>query len=103
MEYPNAAWNDFSTNNIHGDLMLQVSSNFLHDVEQIKTELTTLSQEMRNLRVEFQEHRLNAMEGNSRPWASPKRENKKLSGSVTRVIKTDTHQIGVAKKCETKK
>ena len=69
IEYQNAAWNDFPTHNIQKDVMLQVSSNFLHDVEQIKAELTTLSQEMRNLRVEFQEHRLNAMEGNSRPWA----------------------------------
>ena len=69
LEYPNATWTDFSTQNIEEDVMLQVSSNFLHDVKQIKTELATLSQEMRNLRVEFQEHRLNAMEGNSRPWA----------------------------------
>ena len=69
MEYQNAAWNDFPTHKIQKDVMLQVSSNFIHDVEQIKAELTTLSQEMRNLRVEFQEHRLNAMEGNSRPWA----------------------------------
>ena len=68
MEYPNATWNDFSTHNIQEDRMLQISSNFLHDVEQIKAELTTLSQEMRNLRVEFQKHRLNAMEGNFRPW-----------------------------------
>ena len=69
LEYPNATWTDFSTRNIEEDVMLQVSSNFLHDVKQIKTELATLSQEMRNLRVEFQEHRLNAMEGNSRSWA----------------------------------
>ena len=33
----------------------------------------------------------------------PKRETKKLSGSVTIVIKMDTHQICVAKRCETKK
>ena len=33
----------------------------------------------------------------------PKKETKKLSGSVTIVIKTDTHQNGVVKKCETKK
>ena len=69
LEYPNATWTDFSTQNIEEDVMLQVSSNFLHVVKQIKTELATLSQEMRNLRVEFQEHRLNAMEGNSRTWA----------------------------------
>ena len=69
MEYPNASWNDFSTQNIQEDVMLQVSSNFLHDVDQIKSELATLRQEMRNLRVELQEHRVNAMKGNSRPWA----------------------------------
>ena len=69
MEYPNTTWNDFSTQNIQEDVMLQVSSNFLHDVEQIKTELATLRQEMRNLRVELQDHRVNAMKGNSRPWA----------------------------------
>ena len=103
MECPNATRNDFSTHNIQKDVMLQVSSNFLHDVEQIKAELTTLSQEMRNLRVEFQEHRLNAMEGNSRPWAPTQKGKQKLSGSVTIVIKTDTHQNGVEKNCETKK
>ena len=65
MEYPNATWNDFSTHNIQEDLMLQVSSNFLHDVEQIKTELVTLGQDMRNLREELQKHRVVAMEGNS--------------------------------------
>ena len=69
MEYPNATWNEFSTHIIQEDLMLQVSSNFLHEVEQIKAKLTTLSQEMRKLRVELQVHRVNAMEGNSRPWA----------------------------------
>ena len=69
MAYPNATWNDFSTHNTKDDVMVQESSNFLHDLEQIKTELATLIQEMRNLRVELQVHRLNAMEGNSRPWA----------------------------------
>ena len=69
MEYPNATCNDFSAHNIQEDLMLQVSSNFLHDVEQIKSELATLGREMRNLRVELQVHRVNAMEGNSRSWA----------------------------------
>ena len=77
MECANATRNDFSTHNIQEDIMLQVSSNFLHDVEQIKAELTTLSQEMRNLRVEFQEHRLNAMEGNSRPWAPTQKRKQK--------------------------
>ena len=79
MEYQNAAWNDFPTHNIQKDVMLQVSSNFLHDVQQIKTELATLRHEMRNLRVELQEHRVNAMKGNSRPWApTQKRKQKPL-------------------------
>ena len=69
MECPNATRNDFSTHNIQEDIMIQVCSNFLHDVEQIETESTTMRQEMRNLRTELQEHRVNCMEGNFRPWA----------------------------------
>ena len=103
MEYPKATCNDFSAHNIQEDLKLQVSTNFLHDVEQIKTELATLGREMRNLRVEFQGHRVSAMEGNSGPWAPTQKGKKQLSGSATIVIKTDTLQNGVAKNCETKK
>ena len=77
MEYPNVTWNDFSNHNIQQDLMLQVSSNFLHNVEQIKIELATLGQEMRNLRVELQEYRLIAMEEKSRAWAPTKKEKQK--------------------------
>ena len=103
MEYPTATWSDFSTQNIQEDVMLQISSNYLHDVEQLKTHLATLGQEIRNLRAELQKHRVNAMKGNSRSWAliSPKKENK--NGSVTIVIKNDTLQIGVTKRCETEK
>ena len=69
MESPNAFWNDFCTHNFQEDIMLPVCSKFLHDMEQIKTELSTMRKEMRNLRTELQEHRVNCMEGNSRPWA----------------------------------
>ena len=57
--------------------MIQVSSNFLHDVEQTKTELATLSQEVRNLRMEHQEHRVIAMEGISRARAPAQKVNQK--------------------------
>ena len=77
MECPNATRNDFSTHNIQEDIMLRVCSNFLHDVEQIKTELTTMRQETRNLRTELQEHRVNCMERNSRPWAPTQKGNQK--------------------------
>ena len=76
-EYPNATCNNFSTHKIQEDVMLQVSSNFLHDLEQMKTELARLGQEMRNLRVEFQEQRVIAMEGNSRERALNQKEKQK--------------------------
>ena len=57
--------------------MLQVCSSFLHDVEQIKIELATMRQEMRNLRTELQELRVNCMAGNSRPWAPSQKGNQK--------------------------
>ena len=77
LECPNATRNDFSTHNFQEDIMIQVCSSFLHDVEQIKTELTTMRQEMRNLRTELQEHRVNCMEGNVRPWAPTQKGNQK--------------------------
>ena len=77
MGYPNATRNKFSTHNTQEDVMIQVSSNFLHDVEQIKTELAILRQEMGNLRVELQEHRANCMEENFRPWAPTQKGNQK--------------------------
>ena len=66
MENPNATWNDFSTRIIQRDVSFQVSSNFLNDEEQTKGQMATLGQEMKNLRSELQEHRVNAVEGNSR-------------------------------------
>ena len=103
MEYPNATWNDFSTHNLQEDVMIQISSNFLHDFEQIKTELATLSQEMRNLRIELQEHRVNAMKENSRPWPPIQKGKQKPLRFCNYCQKMDTRQSGVAKKCETKK
>ena len=56
MECPNATRIDFSTQNLQKNVMLQVCSNFLHDVEKIKIELATMRQEVRNPRTELQEH-----------------------------------------------
>ena len=66
MENPNATWNDFSTRIIQRDVSFQVSSNFLNDEEQTKAQMATLGQEMKNLRSELQEHRVNAVEGTTR-------------------------------------
>ena len=78
MECPKATRNDFSTHNIQEDVLLQVCSNFLHDVEQIRNELPTMHQERRNLRTKLQEHRVNCMEGNFRPWAPNQKGNQKI-------------------------
>ena len=67
MEHPNATWNDFSTHCIHKDGSFQVSSNFLSDEELTKAELATLGQEVKKRRTELQEHRVNVVEGTSKP------------------------------------
>ena len=79
MGYPNATRDNFLSHDIPEDVMIHVVSKFLHDVEQIKTELAILRQEMRNLRVELQEHRVVAMEGNSRARAPIQRGNQKIA------------------------
>ena len=66
MENPNATWNDFPTRIIQREVSIQVSSNFLNDEEQTKVQMATLGQEMKNLRSELQEHRVNAVEGTTR-------------------------------------
>ena len=57
--------------------MLHVCSIFLHDVEQIKTELATLRQEMRNLQAELKKHLVNCKEENFRPRAPTQKGNQK--------------------------
>ena len=67
MEHPNATWNDFSTHLINKDVSYQVSTSFLNDEEQNKAQMASLGQELKNLRTELREHRVNALEGNQRP------------------------------------
>ena len=52
---------------IQRDVSYQVSSNFLNDEEQTKVQLASLGQEMKNLRSELQEHRVNALENTRLP------------------------------------
>ena len=67
MEHPNATWNDFSTHLINKDVSYQVSTSFLNDEEQNKAQMASLGQELKNLRTELKEHRINALEGSQRP------------------------------------
>ena len=63
---PNARRNDFSIQITQKYESFQVSANFLNDEEQTIAQRAVLGQEMKNLRLEIQEHRVNAVEGNSR-------------------------------------
>ena len=67
MEHPNATWNDFSTHLINKGVSYQVSTSLLNDEEQNKAQMASLGQELKNLRTELKEHRINALEGNQRP------------------------------------
>ena len=68
MEHLNATWIDFSTQLINEDVSYQVSTSFLNDGEQNEAQMASLGQELKNLRTELKEHRINALEGNQKPF-----------------------------------
>ena len=90
MENPNATWNDFSARIIQRDVSFQVSSNFLNDEEQTKAQIATLGQEMKNLRSELQEHRVKAVEGNSRT-ADPNQKGRQNATRFCNYCRTNGH------------
>ena len=90
MENPNATWNDFSARIIQRDVSFQVSSNFLNDEEQTKAQMATLGQEMKNLRSELLEHRVNAVEGNSRT-ADPNQKGRQNATRFCNYFRTNGH------------
>ena len=67
IEHPNATWNNFSTHLTNKDVSYQVSTSFLNDEKQNKSQMVSLGEELKNLRTELKEHRLNALGGNQRP------------------------------------
>ena len=67
MELPNATWNDFPTHLINKDVSYQVFTSFLNDKEQNKAQIASLGQDLKNLRTDLKEHRVNDLEGNQRP------------------------------------
>ena len=90
MENPNATWNNFSTRIIQRDMSFQVSSNFLNDEEQTKAHMATLRQEMKNLRSELQEHRVNAVEGTTRP-VDPNQKGRQNATRFCNYCRTNGH------------
>ena len=90
MEKPNATWNDFSPRIIQRDVYFQVPANFLNDEEQTKAQMATLGQEIENLRSEHQEHRVNAVEGNTRP-IDPNQKGRQTSARFCNYCRTNGH------------
>ena len=66
MENPNATWNDSWTRIIQNDVSFQFYSKFLDDEEQTESQLATLGQKKKNVRLELREQRVNAVEGDYR-------------------------------------
>ena len=90
MENPNATWNDFSTRIMQRDVSFQVSSNFLNEEQQTKAETATLGQEMKNLRSELEEHRVNAVEGTTRP-VDPNQKRRQNATRFCNYCRTNGH------------
>ena len=90
MENTNATWDDFSTRIIQRDVSLQVSSNFLNDEEHTKAQMDTLCQEMKNLRSELQEYRVNAVEENP-PTVDPNQKGRKNVTRFCNYCRTNGH------------
>ena len=83
-------------------MSFQVSSNFLNDEEQTKAELASLGQEMKSLRTELQEHRINAVEGTPKP-VDPNQKGRQNATRFCNYCLTNGHTpVGVEKKYETK-
>ena len=71
-------------------MSFQVSSNFLNDEEQTKAELASLGQEMKNLRTELEEHRINAVEGTPKP-VEPNQKGRQNATRFCNYCRTNGH------------
>ena len=90
MEKPNATRNEFSTQIIHTDVYFQVSSNFLNDEEQIKAQMATFGQELKNLPSELQENRVNAVEGSTHT-TDPNQKGRENAKRFSKYCRTNGH------------
>ena len=75
----------------------QASLNFLSDEEQIKVQLASLRQEMKNLRSELKEHRVNALENTRQPDSNQKGQQNATRFCKYRRTNGHTLQAGVEK------
>ena len=97
MEHPNATWNDFATHLINKDVSYQVSTSFLNEEEQNKAQMASLGKELKNLRTELKEHRVNVLEGNQRP-VDPNQKGRQNATRFCRYCQTNGHTPSLCRK-----
>ena len=97
MEHPNATWIDFSTKLINKDVLYQVSTSFLSDEEQNKAQMASLGQELKSLRTELKEHRINALEVNQRP-VHPNQKGRQNATTFCGYCRTNGHTPSFCRK-----
>ena len=97
MEHPNATWNVFSTHLINKDVSYQVSTSLLNDEEQNNTQMASLRQELKNLRTELKEHRINALEGNQRPF-DPNQKGRQKARRLCGYCRTNGNTLNYCRK-----
>ena len=90
MEHPNATWNDLSTHLINKDVSYKVSTSFLNDEEQNKAQMAPFGQELKHLRAELKEHRVNILEGKQRP-VDPNQKGRQNATSFCGYCRTNGH------------
>ena len=74
----------------------QVSSNFLNDEEQTEVQMASLGQEMKNLRSELKEHRVNAPENPRQP--NPNQKGRQNATRFCNSFRTNGHTPGWCRK-----
>ena len=97
MEHPNATWNVFSTQLINKDVSHQVSTSFLNVEEQNKAQMASLGQELKNLRTELKEHRVNAVERNQKP-IDPNHKGNQNATRFCGYCRTNGHTLSYCRK-----
>ena len=90
MEHPNATWNEFSTHPINKVVSNQVSTSSLNDDEQNKAQITSSGLDIKNLRTELKEHRMNVLEGKQKP-INPNQKGNKMLHSFCGYCRTNGH------------
>ena len=97
MEQPNATLSDFSTHLINKDVSYQVSTSFVNDEEQNKAQMASLGQDLKNLRTELKEHRINALDGNQRP-VDPNQKGRQNATKFCGYFRTNGHTPSFCRK-----